>query len=306
MTAPLQILLASYNGAAWLPEQLASLDAQAAAPDWRLLWRDDGSSDASAAILAAHPRARQVPGGAHGESGRLGPGPGFLALLAAAPEDAPAYAFCDQDDVWLPHKLASAWGWIAAQPAERPALYCARQQLVDAALNPIGLSPDAPRPPGFGNALVQNIATGCTVMLNPAARRLILAAPPMPAASMHDWWAYLLVSGAGGALRFDPRPALLYRQHGRNSVGASGADLARARGALRRGATRFLDTLEAHRAALAGAGPLLVPQARQALAALAPLRGAGPLQRLRLARRAGLYRQRAVEDWALRGMLLLG
>ncbi|WBV43911.1 glycosyltransferase [Pseudoroseomonas cervicalis] len=302
MTAPLQILLASYHGAAWLPEQLASLDAQQGAPDWQLLWRDDGSTDASAAILAAHPRARQAPG----EATRLGPGPGFLALLAAAPEDAPAYAFCDQDDVWLPHKLASAWDWIAAQPAGRPALYCARQQLVDAALNPIGLSPDAPRPPGFGNALVQNIATGCTVMLNPAARQLILAAAPMPAASMHDWWAYLLVSGAGGALRFDPRPALLYRQHGRNSVGASGADLARARGALRRGAARFLDTLEAHCAALAEAGPLLTPQAREALAALLPLRRAGPLARLRLARRAGLHRQRAVEDWALRGLLLLG
>jgi hypothetical protein len=292
---PLPILLATYNGARFLPAQLDSLAAQRGAPPWTLLWRDDGSGDGTPGLLEGFPGARRLADGA----GRQGPGGSFLRLLAAAPEEAPAVAFCDQDDVWLPDKLARAWTWTAAQDPARPALYCARQQLVDAALRPIGLSPPFRRPPGLRNALVENIAVGCTVMLNAAARRLVLAAPPMPEASMHDWWCQLLVAGAGGAIRADPEPALLYRQHGGNSVGSAGSLLGRARGALRRGPARFTATLAAHLAALAAAAPLLTEENRALVARLRPLPHLPRAARLALLARSGLQRQRPADQLAL-------
>jgi hypothetical protein len=290
------ILLATYNGEAFLPAQLDSLLGQEDAT-WRLLWRDDGSTDATVAQMVAFTQ-RAGPGRVRRleePSGRLGVFGTFMALLAAVPVDADYVAFCDQDDVWLPGKLARARKVLAKLPSTRPALYCARQQLVNAALQPIGLSPLPVRPPGFGNALVQNIATGCTVVMNAAARRAVLAAPPLPAGMAHDWWRYLVVTGVGGEVAFDPEPQILYRQHGGNAIGAPVSALFRARAALRRGPGAFLRQTATHLDVLAGC-LMLNPAAREAVEILCGLRGAGPLRRLALLRRAGVYRQGRLED----------
>lgn len=305
---PVTILLATYAGEAYLPAQLESLARQRDV-DWRLLWRDDGSPDGSVgsveAFTAAQPPGRVVRIVQPAE--RLGAARGFLALLAAAPADADMlHAFCDQDDVWLPDKLLRAAAALAAMPAGAPALYCARQRLVGPGLEPFGLSPPLRRPPGFRNALVQNIAAGCTVVLNAAARRVVLSAPPPPAGSMHDWWCYLTVSGAGGRVLFDPEPAVLYRQHGANTIGASASAAVRAWRALGDGLDTLLARLLAHCDALeAWSG--LSAEAREALRRLAPLRqgGAGPLARLRAVRAAGLYRQGWPEDLALRAWVVM-
>ncbi|MFC7473450.1 glycosyltransferase [Dankookia sp. GCM10030260] len=291
--------MAVRNGARFLPEQLDSLSDQAG-PPLSLLWRDDGSEDASAEVIGAW--ARQTGAAARRldqPEGRLGAARGFLALLAAAPDDAPFFAFCDQDDVWLPAKTARAVAALDAVPPGIPALACARQRLVDAALRPLGESSLPGRPPGFGNAIVQNIATGCTIVLNPAARALLLAAPPPPPGSMHDWWAYILVTGAGGRVLFDPEPALLYRQHGGNTIGADPPLLDRLSRALRRGPRGFTAMVGAHLDCLAAVEPLLAEEARRVLVLLRGMRGRGPLGRLRLARQAGLYRQSRVQDLAM-------
>jgi len=299
------ILLSTYNGAPFLPEQLGSLAAQEGLGGTALLWRDDGSTDNTREIL----RGFKLPGGMVREAaelpGRLGAARSFLALLAAAPE-APFYAFCDQDDVWLPGKLARAMEHLASLPADRPAFYCGRQQLVDAALQPLGLSPVPRRPLGFGNALGQNVATGCTMVLNAAARRLMVAAPPPPAGSIHDWWCYLMVTGAGGQVLFDPEPCILYRQHGRNVIGAAPSMHRRAIGAMRRGAQAFLRLFYGHLDSLAEARALLTPDAMGRIALLRESRYQGPLARLRAAQRAGLYRQTLSEDLVLRAWLTLG
>ena len=207
MTRTVEILLASYNGARFLPDQLASLSAQTHR-DWRLTWRDDGSTDDCAAILDRFGGLR-LPGDA-----RLGVTAGFAALLAARDRDAAAYAFCDQDDVWLPGKLESGLALLA----DGPAMVCGRLTLVDAALRPLGLSPAPRRPACFGDALVENRATGCTVLLNQAAAAL-MDAPWPPGVVMHDWWAMLCVLAAGGAVAYQAEPQILYRQHGGNVVG---------------------------------------------------------------------------------------
>jgi glycosyltransferase involved in cell wall biosynthesis len=237
--ARVAILLSSYNGARFLPEQLASIAAQQHA-DWVLFWRDDGSADATPAILRGFAPQRSVA--VAGPAGRLGVLASYLTLLRAAlptlaPDD--AVAFADQDDVWLPHKLARGVAALAAAPPGRPVLYCARQMLVDAALRPLGPSAAFNRPPGFPAALTQNVATGCTILLNRAAAALVAGSRP-PAGTLHDWWSYLLVTAAGGTVVADDTPVLLYRQHGGNTVGATRSHLRRALAALRRGPRPFM------------------------------------------------------------------
>ena len=295
------ILLATYAGERYLPEQLDSLARQRAV-DWRLLWRDDGSPDESVNVMerfAASQPGRVVR--VIEPSGRIGAARGFLALLAAASDEPGVlHAFCDQDDVWLPDKLSRAAAAIGNHPPEVPVLYCARQRLVGPDLAPRGLSALPRHQPGFANALVQNIATGCTVVLNAAARRLVLSVPaPLSAGSMHDWWCYLLVTGCGGRFAFDPEPVVLYRQHGTNAIGATAALPLRALGALRRGANAFLATLAGHLHALEAAP--LTPQARATVAMLRDgLRERGARRRLARLREAGLYRQGLSEGLLLR------
>ncbi len=239
MSAPrVAILLSTYNGAQFLAEQLASLRGQTLS-GWRLYWRDDGSSDATPGLMQAFvdelgPERAVVLAG----DGRVGATESFLRLLRAASRDNDAVCFCDQDDIWLPHKLAQGVSALGKIAPVVPALYCARQELVDETLRRIGLSPAVRHVWGFPAALAQNIATGCTVVLNGEAAGLV-AASRAPAAAFHDWWCYLVVSAAGGEVRFDAEPVVRYRQHGENAVGAPVSVLRRGIAALRRGPTAF-------------------------------------------------------------------
>lgn len=294
---PIHVLLATYNGEAHLPEQLVSLAAQQGA-DWRLLWRDDGSTDGTVGILEDFAAAQPGRVARLAEPvGRLGAGASFLTLLAAAPPGG-LYAFMDQDDVWLPDKLARA----AGQLGEGPALVCTRLRLVTPELAPIGPSPLPAREPRFATLLAHNIAAGCTMVMNEAARHLALAVP-FPKRSLHDWWCALLVTGCGGRLVFDPEPRILYRQHAANLVGGASAWRHRVLRALGRGAEGFLGPLAVHLDAL-DAAPL-TPEARRVVEATKGLRSASPFRRLSALRRAGLLHHARGASLLLRTWVML-
>jgi len=291
------ILIATYNGGPFLGEQLCSLEAQSEA-DWILVARDDLSTDATSIILdqfAARSRPRRLVRLVSGPA-RLGALGNFLTLLKHAPP-AHSYAFCDQDDVWLPEKLSRAVHALASEPEDLPVLYCARQQIVDGALRELCLSPDLNRRPSLQNALVQNIATGCTIVMNEAARRAVLAAQP-PSGTLHDWWSYLVVTAVGGHVVFDPHPVILYRQHGANAVGAVPSMVTRAAKAARRGPNTFMQVFMAHVEALLR-HPDLTAEARSLLERLVRLPEAGLAGKLGHIVRAGLYRQGTLEQAAL-------
>jgi hypothetical protein len=299
------ILLSTWNGAAFLSEQLASF-LRLTGPSWRLYWRDDGSHDRSADIVrtfaaeAGAGRVVECPD----NRGRIGITASFLTLLRRAPPDC-LVAFADQDDVWLPEKLSRGVAALAQVGEKVPALYCARQSLVNAALRPIRDSAHLAEPPGFPQALTQNIATGCTVMLNPAAVRLIAAARA-PEATLHDWWAYLVVTAAGGRVLIDDEPTVLYRQHGGNAVGVPLSPWRRAVAAVRRGPGVFMRTFRQHVDALRSQPELLSPAARDALDRIAAGLNDGPAPRLRALRHPGLRRQSFAETQLFRLWFLLG
>lgn len=209
------ILLSTYNGSRFLNEQLASIHRQTGV-DWQLWIRDDGSTDQTLSILknavSQDPRLHLVS-----DQSNLGAAGSYLELMSSV-GDAELYAFCDQDDVWDPDKLDRAKRALAPY-ADRPALYCTRQRRVDCDLKPIGLSRRPKRAPSFANALVENIVTGCTAVLNRPALELLRQRLPNPGqVIMHDWWGYLVIA-AFGTVIYDPQPSLAYRQHDSNTFG---------------------------------------------------------------------------------------
>jgi glycosyltransferase involved in cell wall biosynthesis len=303
------IVLSTYNGERFLPEQLESLLAQSH-QNWVLHWRDDGSSDGTVALMERFTRRAGESRCVHlcEPAGRMGPTGSFLALLRAvhgALHPGDVLAFADQDDVWLPEKLERGVLALSTVPDGVPGLYCARQILVDARLHRIGLSVPVAAPCGFPAALAQNVATGCTLMLNRAAARLVAASRPAPP-TLHDWWCYLLVTAAGGQLVQDSEPVILYRQHRRNVVGAPTSMGRRALAALWRGPSVFMAVLRANVAALLAQPELLSDQARADVAAIEQALQGGLRRRWSVLRMPGLARQNWAETILFRCWFLIG
>lgn len=281
------ILMGCRDGARFLPEQLASIAAQT--HPWRLVASDDGSTDATRAILAAFAAAH--PGRVEIRDGpRAGFAANYLGLAADPAIRAGFYAFADQDDVWLPDRLARGVARLAAIDPAVPALAGGRTRLIDAAGRETGRSPRFRRPPGFGNALVQSIAGGNTMLFNAAAKALFERAAPARIVA-HDWWAYILVSGAGGRVIYDPEPAVLYRQHAANAIGGNQGLAARLRRMRMLAGGRLAEYGDVNLAALERAWPLLTPAARAQARHLAEARRLPLPRRLAAFRRIGLYRQ---------------
>lgn len=214
------ILMGTYNGADYLHEQLQSI-AQQAYANWSLWVSDDGSLDHTLDILkdwktTVHPQQVNLI---------KGPGQGFaknfLSLVCNPVIKADYYAYADQDDIWLPHKLAHAESMLKPYPASLPALYCSRTMIIHEDGREYCLSKIKAVKPSFPNAIIQNIASGNTMVFNNATRELLRMAGPNLDIYAHDWWTYLAVMAAQGITVFDEQPSVKYRQHDNNQVGAT-------------------------------------------------------------------------------------
>jgi glycosyltransferase involved in cell wall biosynthesis len=225
-----EVVLATFNGAPFLGEQLASLAAQTVRP-LRVVAGDDGSRDGSAeqvrAGLAAHGLAGDLVAP---EAAPLGPRGNFSRLLART--TAPYVAFSDQDDRWDPVKLARMREHMIRAEAEvgahTPLLVCCDLRLIDAAGRPLarsfwkhqGYAPARGR--RFGSLLVMNCFPGCAMLMN---RALVEAVSPIPAtAVMHDWWTALTAAALGRVI-ICPDALMDYRLHPANVIGVPAAGL---------------------------------------------------------------------------------
>ncbi|WP_118185509.1 glycosyltransferase family 2 protein [Paraburkholderia phosphatilytica] len=219
------VVLSAYNGQQYLAEQVNSILAQEDV-DVRLLIRDDGSRDAAVEwtreLASHHPKVSFVAGANKGITGS------FLAALEQADPACEFFAFSDQDDVWYPRKLANAVETLRSAPdPDSPLLYCSKLELVDEKLGHLAYTKTW-RNISFKNAWFQNVVCGCTIVMNRAARQLVLRGTATDSILMHDWWCYLAVSAFGHVL-YDDRPSIMYRQHGNNYIGAEASLPARAR-----------------------------------------------------------------------------
>ncbi|SNR72695.1 glycosyltransferase [Puniceibacterium sediminis] len=301
------ILMAVYNGASHLREQLDSI-AQQDHADWQVLASDDGSTDGSCSELdrfAAEHQLTRMEGPRRGNSAD-----NFLSLIRRAGDHLPTgawIAFSDQDDIWLPDKLSRGVAALRDLPDGRPGLYCSRTWITDETLSTRRLSMPRPRPTGFRNALVQNIASGNTILLNtPAAALVRAAAAEVGAVVVHDWWLYQIVTGAGGWVAHDDAPSLLYRQHGVNQIGANDTTLARIRRVRQLLRGDFREWNRINIAALTASAHRLTPQNRARLERFAEVHDARLWGRLTGLARLRLYRQSTASTIALWVSAFLG
>ncbi|WP_374347205.1 glycosyltransferase family 2 protein [Chitinimonas sp.] len=235
----IEVLLATFNGERYLPAFLTSL-AQQRHANWILRARDDGSNDRTLAILADF--ARQFPDRVNIDrtmkQGSRGACQNFATLLRNSTGN--YIALADQDDVWLPGKLADSLALLrqAEQHAPGiPMLVHSDLTVVDEQLGPLcesfwkyqGLRP-TPEALSFQRLLVENCLTGCTMLMNRELVDRVGTIPP--SAIMHDWWI-ALVASAFGQIHTIGTPTVLYRQHAGNTIGAQPLHLRRMASLLR-------------------------------------------------------------------------
>ncbi|KPX80551.1 Group 2 family glycosyl transferase [Pseudomonas meliae] len=292
------ILMCTYNGAAYLREQLESFAAQTFR-NWMLYVSDDASTDDTSDILSDY----KVRWGQERLVIFSGPCKGFaenfISLVQRSEIEADYFAFSDQDDVWFNDKLKRSVDLLESANSSIPALYCGRTRLVDADLGVIGVSPLFSKPPSFRNALVQSLAGANTMLINQAARRLLCRLPDRSPLIAHDWLTYLLVSGCGGQVSYDTEPCLDYRQHSGNLIGANASArdrLVRFRKML---SGRFAEWNDANVTVLKGMEFMLTEENRGVLAHFESGRRQGVFKRVCTLRKTGIYRQ------TLRGNLSL-
>jgi glycosyltransferase involved in cell wall biosynthesis len=221
----IQVLLATYNGERYLRQQLDSILTQDYV-DLRILARDDGSNDNTAAILAEYasnlPERIQVlatdaPSGS--------PKGNFQRLMEAS--TAPYIMFSDQDDVWDADKASVSMERMRRLEGEHgvgaPLLVFTDLTVVSADLKVLNHSfwrhqnihPSAIHRLTW--LLRHNAMPGCSALFN---RPLLDLAVPIPdEAHMHDWWIALVANILGYSSYLD-RSTVRYRQHARNSIGA--------------------------------------------------------------------------------------
>ncbi|MEL7252634.1 MAG: glycosyltransferase [Pseudomonadota bacterium] len=300
----IQILMGVHRGEAFLPTQLQSLKDQTD-DNWCLLASDDSPDTASRAILDGF--ANDIPQKVKIISGpRSGFANNYMHLMQQAEPGFTAMA--DQDDLWLPEKLTRARTALNSLPKDRPALYCARIQPWDGVREVGPPFPPLRRATGFANALIENVATGNTILLNPAATAL---ARDMAARTgevfAHDWWLYLLISGVGGhVIHDDGPPVVLYRQHDDNMVGAGRGFQAqfRRKRAVLKGA--FAQRLGLNIAALDAARDRLTPENARLLDGFKAARSRHGLARAWAMKQLRVYRQRPLGTIGFLGAAALG
>ena len=223
------IVLSAYNGARHIQEQIRSIQRQRYC-DWVLLVRDDGSADATRALVEALGRDDGRIRVTASSGTNVGAVSSFGALFTEAAALDPRYVFlADQDDVWLEHKLDRQIEALALAEErlgpEVPVLVHSDLSVVDDQLRPIHRSflryqsgLDAPAGLTLRTLLAQNLVTGAATAMN---RALLRVALPLPPVVMHDWWLAQCAAATGAVVTL-PDALVLYRQHGGNVVGARG------------------------------------------------------------------------------------
>ncbi|MEY8197768.1 MAG: glycosyltransferase family 2 protein, partial [Colwellia sp.] len=209
----INVLLSHYNGSKFLRQQLQSIFNQNNV-EVTLNIRDDGSTDSLS--LKELNNLDVEPSINFSRGKNVGVVSSFFQLLADSDSCCEYFSFCDQDDVWVEGKLNRAVNELSKIESKEPAIYFSSVEFVDENLQRLGVSRH-PKQLSFNNALVENVAYGCTLVMNKAARNLILKHVPKNA-TMHDSWVYLVVSAFGRVI-YDPAPSVQYRQHGGNVVG---------------------------------------------------------------------------------------
>lgn len=215
------VALATYNGAKYLPDQLADLTAQTFKPS-ELIVGDDASSDDTLSIVEKFAASAPFPVRVHRNPARLGYRENFVRCAAKCSSD--LIAFCDQDDRWPSHKLRAAADCFQ-DPSVLLLFHNARVVAADgrpiATLYPRSMptkrwAPLSTPPWSFSPGFTQVFRRGLlefndlwelSIDENADGERLA-----------HDRW-YFFLSSVLGSVQYLADCLADYRQHGQNTYG---------------------------------------------------------------------------------------
>ena len=216
------IVMATYNGALYIREQLDSILNQTY-KDFRVYIRDDGSKDDTVNIIKDYQTRYPEKIFLIADSVKCGSSrSNFIQAMKST--TAEYVMFSDQDDYWLPEKIQHTLDKMTEMEnrigAEKPILVFGSYKPADENLNEKKDNPknrqEAAYKLEFSNLLVQNYVQGCLMMVNRTLANCMGGYDD--AILMHDWWAALIAAG-GGAIEHIDEIMMLYRQHGDNVVG---------------------------------------------------------------------------------------
>jgi len=220
----IEILLSTFQSETYLEEQINSILAQTCT-DWKLLVRDDGSSDNTINILNEFKKKYPTKIDLLSiKNEHVGVIKSFEHLLNYS--QAEYIMFCDHDDIWLPEKIEVSIRKMIEMEKSNPktpilvhtdlTVVNSQAKIIHPSfwefskLNPKLLS-------NFNYLGVCNGITGCTSIINFKAKELCL--PFSNHILMHDSWIALCVSKYG-KIGYISKPTILYRQHELNQIGA--------------------------------------------------------------------------------------
>ena len=222
----LSIAMCTYNGAAYLRQQLASIAEQKRRPD-ELVVCDDASRDGTYEIVAAFAAEASFPVRLYINQQNLGSNKNFEQAINLCEGD--VIALCDQDDIWHPEKLALIEEVFAAQP--ETALVFTNGEVVDENSRPanytlwqgVSFGPRLQSKVRAGQAFQalgeRTLITGAAMAFRARFTELVLPIPE-EIGFVHDEWIALLIAACAKLAMVD-RPLIKYRHHPHQQIGVS-------------------------------------------------------------------------------------
>ncbi len=207
-TPTVAVLLATHHPDDYITEQIQSIRGQNGVT-LKIYWGDYESSESNLQ------RVRALLKGLDYQEFRVGkPGPAanFFTLLERCSEN--FIAFSDQDDIWYPNKLISQVEILKKDPQTPALVHSNSQLLVKGAITNKSILCNGH---AFHDLAFTNCCQGCTMMINRAARDVIVRHIPEDVI-WHDWWIALVVS-LTGRIHFSSNAEVLYRLHSKNHTG---------------------------------------------------------------------------------------
>nr|WP_231036497.1 glycosyltransferase [Pectinatus sottacetonis] len=218
MIPKVQVFLSTYNGDKYLSQQLDSLINQSNV-EVSILIRDDGSTDGTLSILQSYKKIYDCVDFYCGNN--EGYAKSFLHLLTQNVK-ADYFAFCDQDDVWLPEKLSHGIKKIreniTVKNKKKPVLYATALKRVDENLNFLSMQRFKKLNLSLGAEFTRHRLAGCTFIFNSSLYLLLQKAYSVQElVCSHDRLATILCLSAGGKVIFDNNSYILFRRHSTNA-----------------------------------------------------------------------------------------
>ena len=205
------VIMPTFNGEKYLENQINSILSQKGV-HVRIFAHDDASSDRTPDILKLHmSNTFQVTFG----NQNLGTSESLKQLLSEVEQDE-YLAFADQDDCWADTHLIEGIRKLSSKPQSEFNLYFPRYIFIDQNGLEIGFRA-ARQTIGLPNALVENPAIGCGIILNPAAAQKCREIVFVSTLQM-DKQLYFFASALGNVLQGEAS-SVFYRLHPDNQIG---------------------------------------------------------------------------------------